>query len=498
MLAKSVQCYNACMRDSLFTFASKAGAWCYRHPLLCGVLLSVLSSLYLIHDYDVVNRSALPLLWGLQQAQTSSYDVFSSLIDTVSQVFGISIVGAGQLLMVVANALVLALLLLIARQLFFAKFSRWALIFLVLSHPSYNDFRAYIIPEPLFWCCWLFAVYTLLKYYRSHTVGAIMLWFVIFLFATTLTVTAWFWLLLFPFGALFWKPWRRKSVTYALLGYAFIVGILLFLPVYQGTSPIRWFITTVLNNPNSLAEVLGLNQSNWVKEESSLMAGLFVFSGATSLVVVRGLISFGFVCAGLALYAILRRQYHIVDSERLRIVIYVICFDIFISVVLLVLNKDSGSVVSFSVSLLLFLFAALGLSYVFKKMATQRFSRLSVLVIVWCLVAYVASGFIIFGPRKDYLKTAGEYAKSHLQDKPIYANDPFFLFYVGENPARRATWQALAAAKTEHTFYYAYDKNRKHLLPQALQNKTPIKRFANRRGDELLIYQFVREGMRVQ
>ncbi|PIE42031.1 MAG: hypothetical protein CSA47_02340, partial [Gammaproteobacteria bacterium] len=368
---------------TLFHYLIRAGQWCYRYPLAGGVLLSMLSSVYLIHDFAVVNRSALADLWRLQQPDSVADSVFDSLLLALSRWFAVDVVGAGHLLMIIVHALLLVLLLLIAKQLCLAKISRWALIFLLLAHPSYNDFRAYILPEPLFWCVWLFAIWVLLKYYRSHTIAAIISWFVVFLLATQLTVAAWFWLLLFPFGALFWKPWRRKTVAYALLGYAVIVSILLFLPVYQGISPLDWVIETVVNNPNSLAEVLGLNQSNWVKEENSLMAGVFVFSGATSLVVIRVLIAFGLVCGGLVLYAVLRRQYTIIDQERLRILIYVAAFDLFISVLLFVLDKG-GSLVSFSLSLLLFLPAALGLSYIFKKMATQRYSRLSTLVIVWC------------------------------------------------------------------------------------------------------------------
>ncbi|PIE39751.1 MAG: hypothetical protein CSA51_04425 [Gammaproteobacteria bacterium] len=123
-------------------------------------------------------------------------------------------------------------------------------------------------------------------------------------------------------------------------------------------------------------------------------------------------------------------------------------------------------------------------------MATQRYSRLSTLVIVWCLVAYVASGFIIFGPRKDYLKTAGSYAMMQLADRPVYANDSFFLFYAGKNPERQTSWASVQMLAPKQAFYYAYDKNRNRELPKTLQDKTPIQRFANRRGDTLLIYAF--------
>ncbi len=464
------------------------GKACYRRPLFTGVVLSLLTSLYLIADYAVINRSVLPLLWQLQHGDETS--LFGQLILGVSNLLGVELITAGHWLMVICHAAITALLLLIAKQLFFSKLSRWALIFLLLANPSYDDFRTYIMVEPLFWCCWLLAVYALLTLYKRHTVMAIAIWFTVFLLATELTLVAWFWLLIFPFGALFWRPWRRRSVAYALLGYAVIVGILLLLPVGEnGITPLQWWINTLVNRPSSLSDILGLNQSSWVKEENSAMASVFVFSGAISLVVVRTLISLGIVCTGLAVYAVIRRQHKIVDEEHLRILFYLIGFDLFISVVVFVINKDSGSLVPFSICFLLILLAALGLSYVFKKMATARYSRLTVLVIVWCLVAYFASGMIIFGPRRGYVKEAGQYAKT-LKELPLYADNALFLYYAGADSGKTTEWKAIQPQLGQQAFYFAYSKHRHKLLNNGLEHYQPLATFGNPRGDKLLIYRF--------
>ncbi len=466
-------------------------AWrAYHRPLLMGVLLSLFTSIYLIADVVVINRSALPLLWQLQRDNLSGVSTFGYLIKQLSIGLGCDLITAGRLLMVTCHALITALLLLMAKRLFFSKMSRWALIFLLLFNPSYDDFRTYLIVEPLFWCCWLLAIYSLLVFYRSHTVLAIGLWFVIFLVATQLTLVAWLWLLLFPFGALFWKPWRRKSVAYALLGYAIIVAGLVLFPFGEGDTLAQSFVRILIENPNSLADVLGLNQSNWIKEENSFMAGVFVFSGATSLVLIRTLIAFGVACTGLAAYAWWRRQYRIVDTEHLRILTYIVIFDLFISVILFVLDKDSGSLAPFSVSLLLFLPAALGLSYLFKHMLAGHYSRLSVLVIVWCLVAYVASSMIIFGPRRGYLYDAGRFAQQQLRDMPLYSNDRLFLYYAGDETGISTDWETLQVAAQEHRFYFAVAKHRRRPVASGLEKYQPIARFHNPRGDSLLIYQF--------
>ncbi len=463
----------------------------YRFPLYSGICLSMLTSLYLIHDYGVVNRSSLARLWRLQYSDGATHDALDSIILAISTLFRLDVVTSGYVLMVICHALLIALLLAIARLLYFSKLSRWALILLLLAHPSYNDFRSYIIIDPLFWCGWLLAIYLLLANYKKKTVLSIVLWFILFLSLTKISVAAWFWLLLFPFGALLFKPWRRKTVAYALLGYALIVAILLFLPIYGGQSPMTWFVATVVENPNSLVEVLGLDRNTWIKEENTLMAGVFVFSGATSLVMIRSVIVFGAICTVLGWYAVVRRQYQIVDAERFRMLTYVCFFGIFISVVLLVLDKDSGTIVSFSFILLLFLLAALGLSYVFQKMLSGQYSKLATLVIIWCLVAYIASGFIIFGPKKDYLATAGTDGRTYT-DYPLYSNDPFYLFYAGKDPSRLSQWQDLEKASAEHSFYYAYEKNRNKPLPETLSALKPIKTYANSRGDKLLLYQFIR------
>lgn len=460
----------------------------YRHPLIIGVLLSVLTSLYLINDYAIVNRSALPMLWSLSESNDQASDIFSYLICMIASTFDCSVVTAAHALMVMLHAILTALLLLMARVLSFSILSQWAVIVLLLAHPNYNDFRAYILPEPLFWCLWLLAIYLLLLFYRHHTVIAIVLWLSIFLIATQLNVAAWFWLLLFPFGAIVWRPWRRKSVAYALIGYAIIVAGLLFLPLNEGVSPIAWFVDNVVKNPARLLDMLSINDSNWVKEENDLMAGVFVFSGASSLVTVRTIISFGIACVLLTIYGAIHKQYRIIESNQRRILVYAVVFDVSISVVLFLLGEDSHSILAFSASFLLLFFAALGLSYIVKNIYAKRYSRLTVLVLVWCFVAYIANGFIIFGPKKSYIKSAGTAFVNDFNGQPIYSNDQFFLFYVKKSPNVTLSVEQAEQLSQFESFYYAYAKNRNHDLPTFLVDKSVVKRYRNRRGDQLILY----------
>lgn len=477
------------MKQKLWQLAEFA----YRQPLVLGMVLSILTSCYLIADYQVVNASAMSLLWELsalpRQVTDEVNSVLGQLIIVVGQTFGLSAVSAGYLMMVVCHAVLTGLMLLIARRLSFSLMSQWALLVVLLSHPNYNDFRSYIIAEPLFWVCWLLAIYILLCWYRKHTVIAIALWLMIFLVASQLSVAAWFWLLLFPFGALFWRPWRRKSVAYALVGYAMIVAVLLMLPLYESRSPIAWFIETVVRNPNLILDALSLSDSNWMADESYLMSGVFVLSGATSLMLVRTLIAFGIVCVLLALFALKHKRYRIIEPDLLRIIGYAIGFDIFIAVMLLVLGEDDGSVLAFSTSFLLFFFAALGLSFIAKNTQEGRYSRMTVLVAVWCFVAYLASGFIIFGPRKTHIKIAGQ-ESTHLVEQNLYSNSEIFLFYTKQNPKRLMSPEQIERLRSVKTFYYAYEKNRHRDLPSFLAEKTPLEQYRNRRGDQLLVYDF--------
>lgn len=467
------------------------GRWFYQRPLLSVVLLALLSNAYLVSDYAVINRSSLDMLWQLD----SGFPVVSGhlqelawLVEHLSTWFSINVVFAGYGLMAVAYTLIAVLMLLIARGLRCSLLTQWALIFLLLSHPSFCDFRSYILIEPIFWVLWLLAVYLLIIGYREHTVWVICAWLVIFLVAGLINIAAWFWLLLFPFGALFWKPWRRRSVSYALLCYAALVAVLLFLPLYQGQSAISYLQETLLNNPDFIANALSLPNNNWVRDGDGLMSGVFVVSGASSLVLIRTLISLSGACLVLLVYAVMKKQYRVLNSDHLRLLIYLIVFDLFISIALLILGQDSESILSFSTCLLLLLFSALGLSYVFKKMATEQYSRLSVLVIVWAMVAYFASGFIIFGPKQEHLKHAGQYFSTHFPNNVVYSNDDYFLFYSGDNPDNTLMPQAAEELSEITDFYYAYNRHRKVNLPTFWARQQPIKRFANRHGDELLIY----------
>lgn len=473
-----------------WSLAIKALNWMFARPIPFVIILAVMSNCYLIADYAVVNRSSFQMLWSLSHQQGGDGSTLSHIIAAIADVTSLNYIDAGHVLMVVVYAGIALLMVLIARLFGFALVTQWALIFLLLSHPTFNDFRSYIIVEPLFWLLWLLAIYWLLKLYKTHTILGIFLWLGILLLATRLSVAAWFWLLLFPFGALFWRPWRRKSVAYALLGYALVVGVLLFLPLYQGHSAFSWLQESIIANPEPLFNALRLSNNNWVKEGDTLMSGVFVFSGATSLIVMRAGISLSIACVILAVYAVVKKQQQVFKYDYLRIIIYAIIFDFFITVILLLLSADNTSVLSFSVCFLLLLFSALGLSYVFKKIYLGQYSRPHVVVIIWCLVAYFASGFIIFGPKQDYLKEAGKDFLQHHPQDTVYSNDSYFLFYANKNPA--TTMQLETAIGLSHTssFYYAHRQSRKRELPISLQPIKPIKTFANERGDRLILYWF--------
>lgn len=481
---------NTRMKSTILPYLQRLGKMVYRQPIAAMIVLTVLTNFYLIVDYGVVNRSALSMLWEIGQGNTdnSSVSVFSQLIAGVHSVTGLSYVNSAYLLMIVAYTGIAVLLLLIARWLGFSLLAQWSLIFLLLSHPNFCDFRSYIIVEPLFWLLWIFALYLLLRLYKTHTIVAIVCWLVLFLCATRFSVAAWFWLLLFPFGALFWKPWRRKSVAYVLLGYAVIVGILLFLPIYEGTTPINWLQETIIANPQPLFDALRLKDNNWVKEDDILMSTVFVFSGAGSLILIRTMIGLSILCLILAVYSVLKKQYRIVNYDYLRIIIYAIIFDFMIAVTLLVLSADRSSVLSFSISLLLLLLSAQGLSYVFQKMAMGRYSRVSFLVIIWCLVAYFASGFIIFGPRKDYFREAGEYFSKNYAEQVLYSEDSLALFYANRNPAMRLDREDAEHVSEITDFYYAYSKNHHNELPPFWQSQKEVARFHNDRNDEVIIF----------
>ncbi len=481
---------NTQIKSTVLPHLQRLGIMIYRQPIASMFVLAVLTNLYLIFDYGVVNRSALSMLWSIGQGSTDSpsVSVFSQLIVGVHSLTGLSYVNSAYLLMIVSYTGIAVLLLLIAQWLGFSLLAQWSLIFLLLSHPNFCDFRSYIIVEPLFWLLWILAIYLLLRLYKTHTILAIVYWLVLFLCATRFSVAAWFWLLLFPFGALFWKPWRRKSVAYVLLGYAIIVGVLLFLPIYYGTTPINWLQETIIANPQPLFDALRLKDNNWVKEDDILMSIVFVFSGAGSLILIRTMISLSIICLILAVYSVLKKQYRIINYDYLRIVIYAIIFDFIIAVTLLVLSADRSSVLSFSISLLLLLLAAQGLSYVFQKMAMGSYSRVSFLVIIWCLVAYFASGFIIFGPRKDHFREAGEYFAQNYAEQALYSEDSLALFYANRNPVMKLDRNDAEHVSQITNFYYAYAKNHHNELPPFWQSQEVIARFHNDRNDELIIF----------
>ncbi|MPV85157.1 hypothetical protein [Ostreibacterium oceani] len=469
----------------------------YRHPIAVGMLLSVISGVYLIADYGIINRAALLPMWQLQQMELtqpaqSPYEVFGILGVVghwLHDGLGLSLTASVYGLLLVVHAGIIGLILLITQRLQLALLTQWILLFLVLCHPNYNDFRTYLMNEPIYWLIWLVGVYVLLRFYRERPVFTGIIWIVLFLLAGQLSLAAWFWLLLFPFGAFLIKDWRSKSVFIALVCYAAVMILLMLFPLYHGESPLHFFIE-IAGQTNRLSDWLRLNNAAWLDESDRLIPAIFVFSGATSIVLIHMMMSLGLVCGLLAFYAWRKKQYQVVHSAYLSLLIYVFIFDILVAILLWVFAAEYSGLYFFASVFLIFILAALGLSYVFKKLLTHRYPRHFSLVIIWCLVAYFASGYIIFGPTKTHIKAAGSYAKATLTDYPIYANDETFLYYAGRHPEHTASPTFVTELQQIRTFYYAYNKNRKRALPEILANKEPIYQTANSHNDILYLYLF--------
>ncbi len=178
----------------------------------------------------------------------------------------------------------------------------------------------------------------------------------------------------------------------------------------------------------------------------------------------------------------------VIAEDQRRIIQYAIAFDILISVMFFIADTDKQSLLGFSTSFLLLFFAALGLSYIWKKIQNGGYSRVSVLVIIWCLVAYLATGFIIFGPRKAHIKQAAEIFINEHPKASFYSNNRFFLFYGHKDPASILTPEMAKYLRRQQAFFYAYEKNRNRLLPDFLAQETPRYSYQNRHGDTMLVY----------
>ncbi len=475
----------------------------YERPIISAFFISLITGIYLFYDIGVINASSLEFFWNIESLNGfyseiySDHGFFALCIALLSKVTGFSLETSGQVIMLFSHGFIAVFLLLIAKDLKFSNLSCWVLIFLLLAHSSYNNFRSYIISEPIYWLLWLSAIYVLIKYYKKNLPLVLAVWVFNLLIATQVNIVAWFWLLLFPIGLLFWPKWQRKSVVYALLIYLVLVTIALFIPIYDGISAYETFVDSFWENSSSFAEMLNLKSSDWVQDDE-FMSTIFIFSGAFSLVLVRSVVAFGLIGTFLAIYAFVKKQTNIIMTSKFQFLLYLLIFDILSTVILFIFSINKNSTVYFTSTFILLLFACLGLSYILKKIQFNKYTKLTSLVIVWILVGYFASGLISFGPNKSYQKKAGVYLKSNKEKQTkLISNSRYVLFYSQNNPENQVDVEQIKkriirANLIKEKLVLAFRLNRKRTIPVFLENKKIALEFQNKRGDKVLIYYFDR------
>lgn len=466
----------------LFTQSSK-------YILLVGAVLSIVTGLYLLFEYQVINRNAINLLWRINNelpATDSQSPILYYSIQFISSITNLSAITVAHFIMLSAHAGIIVFSLKIVKTLNFSITSQWAVIFLLISHPAYNDFRTYIIAEPIYWLCWLAAIYAILTYHRTHLIYVIFVWLGLFFIASYISILAWLWIFVFPFGLLFWSSWRKKSVIYALIAYVIIATILFYIPFHDERSGFQIFFDIFHDINQFFKQTLANFASDWLDADDPWFAGVYLFSGGLSLILLRLVMSFGIVCGLLLLYCYNTRLYTVMSRSQRQFLLYVVIFDILSLSFISILEFNFVSSIYFSTAFILLLFAALGLATIFRKIYFAKYPKHYVLIFVWFMVAYFASSYLSFGPNKAYLKSAGlDYENS----SKVYSNNGLFLFYADKNPNELTNPEFINFIGEKTPFYYAFDQGRdEQSVPTNLVETAIVAEYMNEHQDKIIIY----------
>lgn len=486
--------------------------------------LSLVISIWSVYQDNVINDDAV---WYLEAARlftqeewraaysAYAWPLYPLLISLVSQVTGLTLEYAAHLLNAILHALTVVVFVKLAWELSGDREVTVAAAILILIYPTLNEYRSIITRDAGYWAFFLLGVLLYIKYFSRPSWRHAISWALSMLVATLFRFEGVVFLLFVPLAALVRRDlaWGKKI---GLVGQASSV-MLVFMPIYfLVTIVLTQFSFTILAALRHPVRMLG--RANFLiiegLSEKADVLGSTVLSGSPKeyavTMAIAGIIVIlviKFIKVMTPIYVLLmvyavKKKIRFALPNAHPVWVWLIILNVLILVVFVSKYYFLQGRYMVPLCFLVLLPISFVLASIYRGWCgadKHRFkNRWGFAVACMLLVVVTVDGFVSFGPDKVYIKQAGAWVKQARGESGIvFANDQVLFYYAGEKGVtaqrRNYSWAHTLSVVRDQTEidYYAIRVSRKFPAREkeveAILGE-PVKRFANRRGDRVLVF----------
>jgi hypothetical protein len=504
-----------CLMNSRASTRSLDSAW---SVYVIAMLISVFLSCWLSLHENIINpdgicylQSAADIsLAGLKAASQlcdqAKWPFYSVLIHSVTRATHLTYIASAYLLDGMLSITSVLSFIYLVRLLGGSLRTLWLAAMVILFAHEFDSIREYIVRDHGFWAFYLIGIIFLIEYFRQPRILAALLWSASMVMATLFRVEGALFLLFIPFAA--WFDVRRSLLQRAreftqlnlflLMIKAALIITQLSLPlgrISELEAQLLFGVTTLSQHFHLAAAALAQHVLN---PNAAQDAGVVLFLLLIIWYFYSLVVNLSFIYAFLVVYAWSRKLLRLDKSAQMVLFSY-----IFINLVVTAVYLAENIFISKRYLIALTLVFMLWVPFALDKLLQEKKQRLVLCSAVGILLLLNAIGTLFhFGYSKNYILEAGDWLDQNVpRQAALYSNDELVMYYskhFGNDIFRQARANTdlavIAEGQWKHYDYLALRINK----PQAQNisllkelNSPPLQVFANRRGDEVVIYKIV-------
>lgn len=490
---------------------------------LPAVLISLLLSVWLVYVDGVVNNDGILYLKAARAfargdaaaaAQIYTWPFYSWLIAAFHQATGLGLETAAHIIDALFGALlVYAFITLVA---LFDK-RRGTLIcaaVVILLWPALNKYRAEVIRDVAYWACYLSALVFFLRFYaRPAAFHLAIAWGVAMVAGSLFRIEGMVLLIALPLVLLFdGRSPVMARMRHFLMAESVLLGCALAIACYWMAQPGDVIFSGRLAEPMEWLQRLPQLFSDELSARAHTVERTLLSEYSSGYAMGAVLLTLGLIIVGdfisnievlhlfLAGYPFVFRDFR--ESLRFkRVLLWVALLNL---AVIFIFALEYFFLIGryiMPLSLLALVFAPIGLMRLYERWTAMRREgvawRRNWLFVVVCLgfaVALVDSTYSL-GPSKQYLREGGLWIQANVsRPARILMNSEIAAFYAGRYAFPQRGFDASMKQERWKEFEYVgyavshRDKEKAESMRATLGGKEPVARFANERGDQLLIF----------
>ena len=484
---------------------------------LAAALMSLILSLYAALHIDVVNPDAICYLQSASAMQQglhfamhlcgqASWPLYSALIFLMVKLTHLGVSESAYLLNSIFSLISVLSFIAITQNL--NKGNKvtvlWLAALVILTAHEFNALRQDVIRDHGFMAFYLLSILFLLNYFRSMQWRDSLGWSISLVVATLFRIEGAVFLLLLPFAVYLnprltffgrFKSFLRLQTLVMII--AAMVIIWLFIHPSQDLSRLHDLKYQILNGSHLVWKNFSMRSAllakNVLTADSVHDANMVFALSLLSWYVIQIISTLSLVYALLVIYAWWKRTLATDQLSRYVLWAYII-INLLITMVFLAERYFLSQRYLMPLSLVLMLWIPFALHYLMEQYRERKW--LSEIALALILLSSLG-GIFHFGYSKMYIRNAGEWISQNVPPQSkLYSNDYQLKYYSNhfgnELFAKDTDFSILKTLQWQQYDYLALrvskqDPEISSWIEKEIQ-MSPMKVFANRRGDEVVIY----------